>query len=168
MEFNQPTKESPDQIVYTSDDHQVRSYTCTFCKRGFSNAQALGGHMNIHRKDRAILKEYSGDMTDKKATPSDHLIVDEDDSKLDGSEEKSCNSPKRPWIFSGEDEDGSRSGDGVGEPRKLDLFVETPLVRDDAEASSDVSEDVERREKLSHGSSNIELDLELRLGFGSS
>ncbi|CAL9154972.1 unnamed protein product [Musa hybrid cultivar] len=28
-------------------------YECTFCKRGFSNAQALGGHMNIHRKDRA-------------------------------------------------------------------------------------------------------------------
>ncbi|KAK7268804.1 hypothetical protein RIF29_21513 [Crotalaria pallida] len=48
-----------------SDDHQEeaqddtttcgtkRSYECTFCKRGFTNAQALGGHMNIHRKDRA-------------------------------------------------------------------------------------------------------------------
>ncbi|CAK7327995.1 unnamed protein product [Dovyalis caffra] len=30
-----------------------RSYECSFCKRGFTNAQALGGHMNIHRKDRA-------------------------------------------------------------------------------------------------------------------
>lgn len=30
-----------------------RSYGCIFCKRGFTNAQALGGHMNIHRKDRA-------------------------------------------------------------------------------------------------------------------
>ncbi|KAG0497744.1 hypothetical protein HPP92_002435 [Vanilla planifolia] len=30
-----------------------RSYDCIFCKRGFSTAQALGGHMNIHRKDRA-------------------------------------------------------------------------------------------------------------------
>ncbi|KAG5236329.1 transcriptional regulator SUPERMAN [Salix suchowensis] len=30
-----------------------RSYGCSFCKRGFTNAQALGGHMNIHRKDRA-------------------------------------------------------------------------------------------------------------------
>ena len=27
-------------------------YECSFCKRGFNNAQALGGHMNIHRKDR--------------------------------------------------------------------------------------------------------------------
>lgn len=31
----------------------VRSYECIFCKRGFTTAQALGGHMNIHRKDRA-------------------------------------------------------------------------------------------------------------------
>ncbi|XP_052170029.1 transcriptional regulator SUPERMAN-like [Diospyros lotus] len=30
-----------------------RSYECVFCKRGFSTAQALGGHMNIHRRDRA-------------------------------------------------------------------------------------------------------------------
>ncbi|CAA3027625.1 transcriptional regulator TAC1-like [Olea europaea subsp. europaea] len=34
-----------------------RSYDCTFCKRGFTNAQALGGHMNIHRKDRAKNKK---------------------------------------------------------------------------------------------------------------
>ncbi|XP_050374339.1 transcriptional regulator TAC1-like [Argentina anserina] len=36
-----------------------RSYECTFCKRGFTNAQALGGHMNIHRKDRAKAKQHS-------------------------------------------------------------------------------------------------------------
>lgn len=35
------------------DQGKKRSYECTFCKRGFTNAQALGGHMNIHRKDRA-------------------------------------------------------------------------------------------------------------------
>ncbi|GLT99445.1 hypothetical protein SLE2022_168830 [Rubroshorea leprosula] len=34
-----------------------RSYECTFCKRGFTNSQALGGHMNIHRKDRAKAKQ---------------------------------------------------------------------------------------------------------------
>ncbi|PON43354.1 Zinc finger transcription factor [Parasponia andersonii] len=36
-----------------------RSYECTYCKRGFTNAQALGGHMNIHRKDRAKAKQHS-------------------------------------------------------------------------------------------------------------
>lgn len=29
-----------------------RSYECVFCKGGFNTAQALGGHMNIHRKDK--------------------------------------------------------------------------------------------------------------------
>ncbi|KAL9240345.1 hypothetical protein vseg_014579 [Gypsophila vaccaria] len=33
-----------------------RTYECSYCKRGFTNAQALGGHMNIHRKDKAKAK----------------------------------------------------------------------------------------------------------------
>lgn len=36
----------------TAEREKHRSYDCTFCKRGFTNAQALGGHMNIHRKDK--------------------------------------------------------------------------------------------------------------------
>lgn len=34
-----------------------RSYSCTFCKREFRSAQALGGHMNVHRRDRARLRQ---------------------------------------------------------------------------------------------------------------
>ncbi|GAB2301362.1 hypothetical protein Dimus_035390 [Dionaea muscipula] len=34
-----------------------RSYSCSFCKREFRSAQALGGHMNVHRRDRAMLKQ---------------------------------------------------------------------------------------------------------------
>ncbi|XP_042489226.1 zinc finger protein 11 [Macadamia integrifolia] len=34
-----------------------RSYTCTFCRREFRSAQALGGHMNVHRRDRARLRQ---------------------------------------------------------------------------------------------------------------
>ncbi|CAN6677329.1 unnamed protein product [Malus baccata var. baccata] len=53
-----PQTSSSDEDQVRSDDHNSgaatvkRSYECTFCKRGFTNAQALGGHMNIHRKDR--------------------------------------------------------------------------------------------------------------------
>ncbi|XP_050203406.1 zinc finger protein 11 [Mercurialis annua] len=32
-----------------------RNYICSFCKRQFNSAQALGGHMNVHRRDRAML-----------------------------------------------------------------------------------------------------------------
>ncbi|KDP44894.1 hypothetical protein JCGZ_01394 [Jatropha curcas] len=34
-----------------------RCYSCSFCKREFRSAQALGGHMNVHRRDRARLKQ---------------------------------------------------------------------------------------------------------------
>ncbi|KAL3743398.1 hypothetical protein ACJRO7_018663 [Eucalyptus globulus] len=34
-----------------------RSYTCSFCRREFRSAQALGGHMNVHRRDRAKLHQ---------------------------------------------------------------------------------------------------------------
>lgn len=34
-----------------------RSYTCSFCRREFRSAQALGGHMNVHRRDRARMKQ---------------------------------------------------------------------------------------------------------------
>ncbi|XP_004495117.1 uncharacterized protein [Cicer arietinum] len=66
MEFSylqeDSSKSSSDENIDRSsernheDDHDIgtgRSYECVFCKRGFTTAQALGGHMNIHRKDRA-------------------------------------------------------------------------------------------------------------------
>lgn len=57
------TSSSDDEDQVKDHDHDSgtttvkRSYECTFCKRGFTNAQALGGHMNIHRKDRAKAKQ---------------------------------------------------------------------------------------------------------------
>ena len=34
----------------------VKNYKCSFCKRQFKSAQALGGHMNVHRRERARLR----------------------------------------------------------------------------------------------------------------
>ncbi|KAG8370362.1 hypothetical protein BUALT_Bualt14G0109000 [Buddleja alternifolia] len=50
-ESDHQSKKSPEDTTGVG-----RSYECTFCKRGFTNAQALGGHMNIHRKDKAKAK----------------------------------------------------------------------------------------------------------------
>ncbi|KAL6841064.1 hypothetical protein ACP4OV_029033 [Aristida adscensionis] len=33
------------------------SYACGYCRREFRSAQALGGHMNVHRRDRARLRQ---------------------------------------------------------------------------------------------------------------
>ncbi|KAJ6405731.1 hypothetical protein OIU84_013652 [Salix udensis] len=61
----------PDQDTGTG-----RSYECVFCKRGFTTAQALGGHMNIHRKDRAKSRPGS--------VPSLSSKVDEDYASFRG------------------------------------------------------------------------------------
>lgn len=63
---NQPNLEDSDHhqeqetlVDQGASSTQARSYECFFCKRGFSNAQALGGHMNIHRKHKESLKRSS-------------------------------------------------------------------------------------------------------------
>ncbi|CAK7346443.1 unnamed protein product [Dovyalis caffra] len=76
MESNQhdeDSKSSSDEEVTDRSDQDTgtgRSYECVFCKRGFTTAQALGGHMNIHRKDRAKTRPSS--------VPSLSSKVDED------------------------------------------------------------------------------------------
>ncbi|KAM1107346.1 hypothetical protein EV1_004075 [Malus domestica] len=54
------TDEEADHQPDANDDMGTgRSYECLFCKRGFTTAQALGGHMNIHRKERAKTRPSS-------------------------------------------------------------------------------------------------------------
>ncbi|KAE8686075.1 basic helix-loop-helix family protein [Hibiscus syriacus] len=50
MESNQ-LEDSKSSSEDTDDIRTGRSYECVFCRRGFTTAQALGGHMNIHRKE---------------------------------------------------------------------------------------------------------------------
>ncbi|KAJ4779815.1 hypothetical protein LUZ62_020217 [Rhynchospora pubera] len=57
-----------------------RSYSCTFCQREFRSAQALGGHMNVHRRDRARLRQQqqpaSPNSQSNPNTPSDDCTTD--------------------------------------------------------------------------------------------
>ncbi|KVI03357.1 uncharacterized protein LOC112513471 [Cynara cardunculus var. scolymus] len=50
-----------------------RSYTCSFCRREFRSAQALGGHMNVHRRDRARLKQISSPKANQVLEPNSSL-----------------------------------------------------------------------------------------------
>ncbi|XP_071741281.1 uncharacterized protein [Rutidosis leptorrhynchoides] len=66
-----PPKDSFEEV----DPKQIgRSYECIFCKRGFTTAQALGGHMNIHRKDRAKIKRnnFSSNSNNSSTLVEDH------------------------------------------------------------------------------------------------
>ncbi|XAR58626.1 hypothetical protein NMG60_11014100 [Bertholletia excelsa] len=52
--------------------HQ-RNYTCNFCKKQFKCAQALGGHMNVHRRERAKLREWDCPKEVTYATPQPNV-----------------------------------------------------------------------------------------------
>ncbi|XP_042386846.1 zinc finger protein 1-like [Zingiber officinale] len=54
--LSETSKSPEDAAKNQSTATTTRSFGCTFCRRGFSSAQALGGHMNVHRKDKAKLK----------------------------------------------------------------------------------------------------------------
>jgi len=82
MEFSsqEDSKSSSEEIDRSSEQNDEmgtgRSYECVFCRRGFTTAQALGGHMNIHRKDRANKAKSN-------FPPSSSTKVDESNSYAD-------------------------------------------------------------------------------------
>ncbi|XP_058110972.1 transcriptional regulator TAC1-like [Magnolia sinica] len=162
METDPPRLDNPEHVGCTTDDRgssHVRTYDCTFCKKGFSNAQALGGHMNIHRRDRSRSKQPSKDnqlpfdLTTKKI-PSYPTVPTLRSESTD---------IKWSWPLPREE---IASMDGTHEvgPRQLPLFVDTPAV-DDGRRSVGYGTHDEILTQSSHGSSSGEqLDLELRLG----
>ncbi|CAL4985777.1 unnamed protein product [Urochloa decumbens] len=52
-----------------------RSYSCTFCRREFRSAQALGGHMNVHRRDRALLRQGGSSPEDPNDQPQQGALL---------------------------------------------------------------------------------------------
>ncbi|KAG1359643.1 transcriptional regulator SUPERMAN-like [Cocos nucifera] len=169
MEAGQ-NKESKASVDDTESSEQVdgdararRFYECIFCKRGFSTAQALGGHMNIHRKDRAKMRPTA--IPSASEEPGEgYLIPSHQASTYPPFSESLRNyamyfpasaSSNREVKVPGDEDDHSRR------PHELSLFGEE-LHLDSRSHGGD--EAVEYREVRKMDGKEEELDLELRLG----
>lgn len=189
---NSPEKSEP-AVSSTTPDEQLgtspaRTYECTFCKRGFSNAQALGGHMNIHRKDKAKLKQaneppppqqqqflelpkmISSDIPTNlfpQSTTKNTLVAPPLEFKAAAAGDHQERSNKWTWNFrtsSELDDTTSRSSDhpalkGDHQLRQLPLFTETLASNPENQKQPD---------KELAGPDDHDLDLELRLGHEPS
>ncbi|KAK1265289.1 Transcriptional regulator TAC1 [Acorus gramineus] len=147
---NQDNHDKEDQSDQTSHG---RSYDCNFCKRGFSNAQALGGHMNIHRKEKARLKKSST----VHRPPSDPPI--------DIPRYAPPMVPPNVTFKLGPSDDSHRNVLS-GMTRPLSLFSDAPMIGGDQEFDP-IHEHDESSERITAREEQEEeaaVDLELRLG----
>ena len=147
---------------------QARPYTCNFCQKGFSNAQALGGHMNIHRRDRAKLRQsleenlLSLDMSMKNTSdhdepqPWEEKILFQLDSGDD--QQKSTSNHKKPCTLPSMDDHALQRGKaiiGTSELPQLPLLVGMPNSINEIREGV-VLDSIEEKK--------TDVDLELRLG----
>ncbi|KAF8691773.1 hypothetical protein HU200_040169 [Digitaria exilis] len=142
------------------DDEGTRQpYKCTFCRRGFPTAQALGGHMNVHRRHRgrssatapiaAAAAHHQGSSSScYEQHPSTAVVAFGLTHPATSLSER-----KRPYelrLFGRDDcaaAAGGRRGNKEGDVRRDRCYA-----RDDGDGGAD------------HVGGEAELDLELRLG----
>lgn len=146
MDSSEPVKENPGA---------GRFYDCMFCRRGFTTAQALGGHMNVHRKDRARTR-VSG-KKDGEGSGSGGASYD---PNVD--HQRSYPPVSRPVCF----ESSSSSGREVGSNRSL-LTRPSEPTRSSGEGGllpQMHERTVKNRGEEEEDDEIEEVDLELRLG----
>ncbi|PKI46888.1 transcriptional regulator SUPERMAN-like [Punica granatum] len=156
-----------------------RSYTCTFCRREFRSAQALGGHMNVHRRDRARLHQTqysptgrpcSFPTTSNSTTPPPPLIISNQDFAAQRGLCLLYQLPNPNGFISTRTINNNTCLDSSSPSTLLSISAYRPNTnsssnspRSEAETSSDEGTKMKKSNNISKESS-VEIDLELRLG----
>ncbi|PHU05113.1 putative transcriptional regulator RABBIT EARS [Capsicum chinense] len=157
-----------------------RSYECNFCKRGFTNAQALGGHMNIHRKDKLKAKQNNShhhqESTSRKLSQQEANYYAFDNSRFSAPNSSTHDeqhhysraqmnsyqfffqlpqNPSYQHVYNNHHDDSRSRHDNCYDANNLSLRIGPTIVDDDEEDQG--------------GKKNVdvELDLELRLGYNN-
>ncbi|KAK1430410.1 hypothetical protein QVD17_13119 [Tagetes erecta] len=63
-----------EEISFGEFSWPPKCYTCSFCKREFRSAQALGGHMNVHRREKAKLRQIAPQTCLSFLNPQSHFL----------------------------------------------------------------------------------------------
>ncbi|PWA84614.1 hypothetical protein CTI12_AA005600 [Artemisia annua] len=63
-----------DNYGYQGISFPQRNFMCNFCNKEYKSPQALGGHMNVHRKDRARLYSSPPSIDDPNPNPKPNPI----------------------------------------------------------------------------------------------
>lgn len=159
MDEEVPKKDpSSDDQVNTIEARNVRSYDCVFCKRGFSSAQALGGHMNIHRRDRARIRDSNTSPMQSSSSPPVVVMMAEGNVRPDHDEEMYIfgGSPTSKFNINHQDirsffPMGSEDQPSIVRPCHLPMHKITPAMVEE-----------ERRQELIRYGKELELGLKYR------
>ncbi|XP_076883713.1 uncharacterized protein LOC143532579 [Bidens hawaiensis] len=153
-----------------------RSFMCNFCKKEYKSAQALGGHMNVHRRDRARLRQSSPTLEHPNPNPntsqsssslmclplktfqSSLLSLDLSSPSLTVNNEEKQNMfpfvPHSAWNFLGEMNNNINiDQESVVQQNESTVWKKRECFRVEMEKSM-----------LKDGKTEMGLDLELRLG----
>ncbi|XP_073138345.1 uncharacterized protein [Henckelia pumila] len=188
MEFNLHQEELVNSSEEVEQDNGFdlgvgRSYECVYCKRGFDSAQALGGHMNIHRKDKSRNKPTSRKPEDDSNYTGPRLYQQIPESRNDHLEHHDHHTKyatRFQELYAGTSGAtrplyGSHNYDEQQQVYRhahdFDHCDTNPMIRGDLgvglEFTPLIAEDLEKNTLQVENNSKEDLDLELRLGYDS-
>ncbi|XP_076914912.1 uncharacterized protein LOC143574078 [Bidens hawaiensis] len=156
-------KDQPSYSITPVHDDQPelqdeRTYECTYCKHGFTNAQALGGHMNVHRIERAKNRLDSTNNTSSTRLSEPWLITS---CSHDHKQERIT---REFMLTSSQVLYDSNNLSKYQNPNYGSAIFTGPISRDEVRLSLSLSLQFDRSHEEEGIQGADELDLELRLG----